>query len=48
MVRAIIAIVRMRISLVMYRYLSIGIGGISLFLWYQLVVSVSVNIADTR
>ena len=31
----------------MYRYLSIGIGGISLFLWYRLVVSVSVNIADT-
>ena len=33
----------------MYRYSSIGIGigGIGLFLWYQLVVLVSVNIADT-
>ena len=26
----------------MYRYLSIGIGGIGLFLWYRVVVSVSV------
>ena len=33
----------------MYRYYSIGIGigGIGLFLWYRLVISVSVNIADT-
>ena len=33
--------------LVMYRYLSIDIGGISLFLWYRLVVSISANIANT-
>ena len=32
-----------RLTLEMYRYFSIGIGGIGLFLWYRVVVSVSIK-----
>ena len=41
--RFVIIIFTCACRVVMYRYFSIGMGGISLLLWYRVVVSVSVR-----